>query len=165
MRPGLPRLEANINLLCEVDQALHAGTSGVGLYRSEFLFLARRTLPTEDEQVGIYRKLLYLLEGRPVSIRTFDLRPDKVLHYEHLSSFANHPLDWRLVLDSPALQKLFKDQVRAILRAAACDGLPAMGSSIRTSTSSPRVHLCGRTPPTSCTLDVSPSWILPLSGL
>jgi len=118
LRPGLPRLEANINLLCEVEQALQAGTSGVGLYRSEFLFLARRTLPTEDEQVGIYRKLLHLLGGRPVSIRTFDLRPDKVLHYEHLSSFANHPLDWRLVLDSPALQKLFKDQVRAILRAA-----------------------------------------------
>jgi phosphotransferase system enzyme I (PtsP) len=115
---GLPRLEANINLLCEVDQALQAGTSGVGLYRSEFLFLARRTLPTEDEQVGIYRKLLHLLGGRPVSIRTFDLRPDKILTYEHLWSAASHPLDWRLVLDSPPLQKLFKDQVRAILRAA-----------------------------------------------
>ena len=118
IREGLPRLEANINLLCEVDQALKAGTSGVGLYRSEFLFLARRTLPTEEEQVGIYRKLLHLLGGRPVSIRTFDLRPDKVVHYEQLSSVANHPLDWRLVLESPQLQKLFKDQVRAILRAA-----------------------------------------------
>jgi phosphotransferase system enzyme I (PtsP) len=117
-RKGLPRLEANINLLCEVTEAVQRGTNGVGLYRTEFLFLARRTLPTEDEQVGIYRKLLHLLEGRPASIRTFDLRPDKVVHYEHLSSSANHPLDWRLVLGSPPLQKLFKDQVRAILRAS-----------------------------------------------
>lgn len=115
---GLPQLEANINLLCEASQAIAAGTKGVGLYRSEFLFLARRTLPTEEEQVGIYRKLLALLEGRPVSIRTFDLRPDKLANYASLSSFFAHPLDWRLVLSSPPMQKLFKDQVRAIMRAA-----------------------------------------------
>ncbi|HEV8062419.1 MAG TPA: putative PEP-binding protein, partial [Gemmataceae bacterium] len=115
----LPQLEANINLLCEVEPALAAGTTGVGLYRSEFLFLARRTLPTEDEQVGIYSKLLQLLQGRPASIRTFDLRPDKLANYSHLPSSAAHPLDWRLVLTSPPLQKLFKDQVRAILRAGA----------------------------------------------
>jgi phosphoenolpyruvate-protein kinase (PTS system EI component) len=58
------------------------------------------------------------MNGRPASIRTFDLRPDKLAHYSHLTSAANHPLDWRLVLDSPPLQKLFKDQIRAILRAA-----------------------------------------------
>jgi phosphotransferase system enzyme I (PtsP) len=115
--PGVPRLEANINLLREVDRAVAEGTSGVGLYRSEFLFLARRTLPTEDEQVGIYRKLLQRLDGRPASIRTFDLRPDKLAAYSHVTSATSHPLDWRLVLDSPPLQKLFKDQVRAILRA------------------------------------------------
>jgi phosphotransferase system enzyme I (PtsP) len=115
---GLPQIEANINLLCEVAQAVEQGVNGVGLYRSEFLFLARRTLPTEEEQVGIYRKLLAQLQGRPVSIRTFDLRPDKLAHYSQLASSATHPLDWRQVLDSPPLQKLFKDQVRAILRAA-----------------------------------------------
>jgi phosphotransferase system enzyme I (PtsP) len=115
---GFPKIEANINLLCELREAVERGASGVGLYRSEFLFLARRTLPTEEEQVGIYRKLLQAMQGRPVSIRTFDLRPDKLAHYAHLSSASSHPLDWRLVLDSPPLQKLFKDQVRAILRAA-----------------------------------------------
>jgi phosphotransferase system enzyme I (PtsP) len=114
----LPNLETNINLLCEIGPALAVGTTGVGLYRSEFLFLARRTLPTEEEQVGIYSKLLQLLEGRPASIRTFDLRPDKLANYSHLPSSASHPLDWRLVLSSPPLQKLFKDQVRAIFRAA-----------------------------------------------
>src|SRR5207245_114285 len=108
---GLPRIEANNNLLCELRQAVEQGASGVGLYRSEFLFLARRTLPTEEEQVGIYRKLLLQLNGRPVSIRTFDLRPDKLMAYSHLSSSTARPFDWRLVLDSPPLQQLFADQV------------------------------------------------------
>jgi phosphotransferase system enzyme I (PtsP) len=116
-RPGLPRIEVNINLLYEVRAAVRQGISGVGLYRSEFLFLARRSLPTEEEQVGIYRKLLQMLAGRPVTIRTFDLRPDKLAAYSHLGAAARH-YDWRMVLDSPPLQQLFRDQVRAILRAA-----------------------------------------------
>ncbi len=117
-RPGRPRVEANINLLCEVPRAVEFGASGVGLFRSEFLFLARRTLPTEDEQVGVYRKLLEMLAGRPATIRTFDIRPDKLAHCAHLTATASGPLDWRRVLVSPPLQKLFKEQLRAILRAA-----------------------------------------------
>jgi phosphotransferase system enzyme I (PtsP) len=116
--PGLPRLEVNISLLYEAARALHLGAPGVGLFRSEFLFLARRTLPTEEEQVGYYRKLLDRLAGRPVTIRTFDLRPDKLASYSHLGTAAARPLDWRLILESPPLQRLFLDQVRAILRAA-----------------------------------------------
>lgn len=114
--PGLPVIEVNINLLYEARSAFNLGASGVGLYRSEFLFLARRTLPTEDEQVEIYRKLLQAMAGRPVTIRTFDLRPDKLAAYSHIGSTAARPFDWRLVLDSPPLQQLFQDQVRAILR-------------------------------------------------
>src|SRR5207237_680604 len=117
-RPGLPRVEVNINLLVEAASAVRQGAGGVGLYRSEFLFLARRTLPTEEEQVGTYRKLIHQLGGRPVSIRTFDLRPDKLASYSHLGAAAARPFDWRLVLDSPPLQQLFRDQVRAVLRAA-----------------------------------------------
>jgi phosphotransferase system enzyme I (PtsP) len=116
--PGLPRIEVNINLLYEARSACNLGASGVGLYRSEFLFLARRTLPTEDEQLEIYRKLLHIMAGRPVTIRTFDLRPDKLAAYSHFGSAAARPFDWRLVLDSPPLQQLFQDQVRAILRAS-----------------------------------------------
>jgi len=112
-----PRVEVNINLLCEVPQAVQQHAGGVGLYRTEFLFLARRTLPTEEEQLGVYRKLLEMLRGRPASIRTFDLRPDKLAH-AGWNSAAAETLDWRLVLAAPPLQKLFKDQVRAILRAA-----------------------------------------------
>jgi phosphotransferase system enzyme I (PtsP) len=116
--PGLPSVEVNINLLYEARSAFNLGASGVGLYRSEFLFLARRTLPTEEEQVEIYRKLLHTMRGRPVTIRTFDLRPDKLAAYSHFGSTTGRPFDWRLVLDSPPLQQLFQDQVRAILRAS-----------------------------------------------
>jgi phosphotransferase system enzyme I (PtsP) len=117
--PGLPRVEVNVNLLWEARHAVELGVGGVGLYRSEFLFLARRSLPTEEEQVGIYRKLVGLLGGRPVTVRTFDLRPDKLAAYSNLGSAASKPFDWRLVLESAPLQQLFHEQVRAILRAAA----------------------------------------------
>lgn len=116
--PGLPNIEVNVNLLYEARSAVTQGATGVGLYRSEFLFLARRTLPTEEEQVEIYRKLLHTMAGRPVTIRTFDLRPDKLAAYSHFGTTAARPFDWRLVLESPPLQQLFEDQVRAILRAS-----------------------------------------------
>jgi phosphoenolpyruvate-protein kinase (PTS system EI component) len=115
---GRPRIEVNINLMYEVAAALEHRAPGVGLFRSEFLFLARRTLPSEEEQVDIYRKLLLQLRGRPATIRTFDLRPDKLAHGAHLTTSTGHALDWRQVLTSPPMQKLFKEQVRAILRAA-----------------------------------------------
>ncbi len=118
-RPGMPRIDANVNLLSEASAVIASGASGVGLYRSEMLFLARRTLPTEEEQVEVYRKLVDTLEGRPVTIRSFDLRPDKLAHGSTAASSMAQTLDWRLVLQSPLLQRLFKEQVRAILRAAA----------------------------------------------
>lgn len=116
---GLPQVEANINLLGEIAGVLESGADGVGLYRSEMLFLARRTLPTEEEQVGIYRKLVESLGGRPVTIRTFDLRPDKLGYGSTIASSLGGALDWRNALTSPMLQRLFKEQVRAILRTAA----------------------------------------------
>lgn len=118
-RPGMPRIEANVNLLSEAARVLASGASGVGLYRTEMLFLARRTLPTEEEQVEIYRKLIDALKGRPATIRTFDLRPDKLAHGSTAAASMAQTLDWRLVLESPILQRLFKEQVRAIFRAAA----------------------------------------------
>ena len=118
-RPGMPRIEANVNLLSEAAQVIASGASGVGLYRSEMLFLARRTLPTEEEQVEIYRKLIERsravprpsapLTFAPTSWRT-DRRP---LRQSHRSSTGG----WCWM--SPILQRLFKEQVRAILRAAA----------------------------------------------
>lgn len=110
------RIEANVNLLGEVHTALEQGAVAVGLYRTEFLILSRRTLISEEQQVRNYAQLLRTLAGRPASIRTFDLRADKAP-----PPSAEHPdpssLDWRLVLRSPSVQRVFKQQVRAILRA------------------------------------------------
>lgn len=110
-----PQIEANVNLLREVGQALAAGAAGVGLFRSEFLFLGRHTFPNEEEQLALYQKLVARLGGRPINIRTFDLRSDKPS-----PALAGQPaLDWRQLLESAAVQRLFKEQVRAILRAGA----------------------------------------------
>jgi len=113
-----PRVEANINLFGEASQALAQDVAGVGLFRSEFLVLARGTVPSEEEQFGVYRKLLAKFGGRPVSFRTFDLRADKRPHPSS-GSPGDCLLDWRLVLQSPPMQQVFKQQVRAVLRAAA----------------------------------------------
>jgi phosphotransferase system enzyme I (PtsP) len=115
---GLPRVDVNVNLLYEVKSGRKQGADGVGLYRSEFLFLARRSLPTEEEQFSVYRKIVEGMEGRPVCIRTFDLRPDKLASYSHLGAAASRPFDWRNVLTSAPLKQLFREQLRAVLRAA-----------------------------------------------
>lgn len=111
-------LEANINFLAEAHQAILVGAEGVGLFRSEFLFIARRNLPSEEEQVAIYRKILEAMKGKPVTIRTFDLRPDKVDGVLNPQHGGWQALDWREVLINPSLQSLFQEQVRAIFRAS-----------------------------------------------
>jgi phosphotransferase system enzyme I (PtsP) len=112
-----PSVFVNINLLWEVPTALHLGAEGVGLFRSEFMLLARRTIPTEEEQFAIYSKLLKNMNGKHTTIRTFDLRPDKLASFSDIGGTASRAYDWRKVLDSPPLQKLFYEQVRAIMRA------------------------------------------------
>ncbi len=109
---------ANVNFLAEANHANALGAQGVGLYRTEFLFLARRSMPSEEEQVSIYRKLLEAMNGKPVTIRTFDLRPDKVEGVLNLQHGGWEALDWRDVLQSGSLQNLFREQIRAILRAS-----------------------------------------------
>lgn len=116
--PG-PRVEANINLLCEAGEAMANRADGVGLFRSEFIFAARRNFPTEEEQLRIYRKLLMKFGGRPVTIRTFDLRDGQPGAAGPALAARSRVYDWRLVLESLPLQQIFKEQVRAILRAGA----------------------------------------------
>ena len=70
-------LSANIELPEDVAQTLESGAHGIGLFRSEFLFLNREGLPTEDEQFEAYRQVAQGMQGRPVTIRTFDLGADK----------------------------------------------------------------------------------------
>ncbi len=113
-------LEANIELPGDIEQALESGATGIGLFRSEFLFLNRPGLPSEDEQFEAYRAVAQGREGKPVVIRTFDLGADKQKEgLDGLSRVAPNPaLGLRAVRFCLAEPKLFITQLRAILRAS-----------------------------------------------
>jgi phosphotransferase system enzyme I (PtsI) len=113
-------LYANIELPEDLAHAVDAGASGVGLFRSEFLFLNRPGLPTEDEQFEAYRRVAEGMEGKPVVIRTFDLGADKAKEgLEGLARVAPNPaLGLRAVRFCLAEPRLFHTQLRAILRAS-----------------------------------------------
>ena len=113
-------LHANIELPGDLAQVLESGASGVGLFRSEFLFLNRAGLPTEDEQFEAYRAVAAGLAGKAVTIRTFDLGADKQkAELDGLSRVAPNPaLGLRAVRFCLAEPKLFLTQLRAILRAS-----------------------------------------------
>ena len=109
---------ANIGLAEEAESALEWGAEGVGLFRTEFLFMERLELPSEEEQYGAYRKVAEAFGERPVIIRTLDVGGDKDLPGVDQPEEENPFLGWRgirMCLDVP---ELFKPQLRAILRAA-----------------------------------------------
>jgi phosphotransferase system enzyme I (PtsI) len=110
-------LQANIELPSDVAQAKANGATGIGLFRSEFLFLNRDGLPDEDEQFEAYRKVAVEMEGLPVTIRTYDLGADKPDGQPGYSA-ANPALGLRAIRLCLAEPKRFLTQLRAILRAS-----------------------------------------------
>jgi phosphotransferase system enzyme I (PtsI) len=120
---GIPiALHANIELPDDCPGALDNGATGVGLFRSEFLFMARggqaHHIPTEDEQFEQYRRAVVSMKGRPVTIRTLDIGADKPLDQaEHTA--LNPALGLRAIRYCLAEPQLFLTQLRAILRASA----------------------------------------------
>ena len=124
---------ANIRDAQEAREAVGAGAQGVGLLRSEFLFLDRETAPTEDEQAAEYSAVAKVLgHGRKLVIRTLDVGGDKPLSYLPLPSEANPFLGLRGVRVSLARPDLFRTQLRAILRAAPLGDLHIMFPMIAT---------------------------------
>jgi phosphoenolpyruvate-protein phosphotransferase (PTS system enzyme I) len=99
---------------------LEAGAEGVGLFRSEFMFLNRRDLPSEDEQFEAYRNVAQAMEGRPVVLRTLDLGADKALDGNGVSSqnIPNPAMGLRAIRFCLAEPQMFLTQLRAILRAS-----------------------------------------------
>lgn len=114
-------LAANISSLKELDVALSSGTNGVGLFRTEFLYMDRHRLPQEEEQFEVYRSVADKLEGRPLIIRTLDIGGDKQLDYFELPEEENPFLGYRAIRICLDKTDLFKTQLRAILRAS-CHG-------------------------------------------
>jgi phosphotransferase system enzyme I (PtsI) len=110
-------LQANIELPEDVGAALEAGAMGVGLFRSEFLFLNRDDLPDEDEQFEAYRQVVLAMNGHPVTIRTLDLGADKTLNGAQFAG-PNPALGLRAIRFCLAEPQMFLTQLRAILRAS-----------------------------------------------
>jgi phosphotransferase system enzyme I (PtsI) len=109
-------LHANIEKPEDINEAKENGATGIGLFRSEFLYLNRDVLPGEDEQFEAYRAVALGMEGQPVTIRTFDLGADKQL--KGAERVANNPaLGLRAIRLCLAEPQLFRTQLRALLRA------------------------------------------------
>ncbi|MGE5385587.1 MAG: phosphoenolpyruvate--protein phosphotransferase [Betaproteobacteria bacterium] len=109
-------LLANIELPNDIEPALEAGADGIGLFRTEFLFLGRGDMPSEDEQFEAYRKVVKGMEGRSVTVRTFDLGADKSVDVARVQT--NPALGRRAIRLSLAEPRMFQTQLRAMLRAS-----------------------------------------------
>ena len=112
-------LSANIEDQNDVEAVLNAGAEGVGLFRTEFLFINRVTLPSEEEQYEVYQQVAAALKPNPVVIRTLDLGGDKFASHLQIAKELNPFLGWRAIRFCLAQPELFRTQLRAILRASA----------------------------------------------
>jgi len=120
-------LSANIELPEDVDAVAANGAEGIGLYRTEFLYLNRTTLPTEDEQYEIYRRVAERVRPNPLIIRTFDLGGDKLAPGTvDITDELNPFLGWRAIRFCLENVEIFKTQLRAILRASVVGNVKIM---------------------------------------
>ncbi len=116
---GTPiELQANIEGPEDVAAARAAGATGIGLYRTEFLFMNKREMPDEQEQFLAYKQVVVAMKGMPVTIRTLDLGADKQMNADTISQCANPALGLRAVRLCLSEPQIFLTQLRAILRAS-----------------------------------------------
>ncbi len=108
---------ANIGSLEDAQAATKFGAEGVGLFRTEFLYLNRQQLPEEAEQVKVYRKVFDALGDKPIVVRTLDIGGDKAVPYLGFSQEANPFLGWRAIRMNDTRPDVFLSQVRALLQA------------------------------------------------
>jgi phosphotransferase system enzyme I (PtsI) len=111
-------LHANIEIPEDVAQSRAVGATGIGLYRTEFLFMNRREWPTEDEQFEAYRRVTEAMKGMPVTIRTLDLGADKPANPDEARTCTNPALGLRAIRLCLSEPQIFHAQLRAILRAS-----------------------------------------------
>src|SRR5213080_85493 len=120
-------LSANIELPSDVEAVAENGAEGIGLYRTEFLFVNRDTLPSEEEQFETYRKVAEQVKPNPLIIRTFDLGGDKLAGgMVDVDDELNPFLGWRAIRFCLENQDIFKTQLRAILRASTVGNVKLM---------------------------------------
>ena len=119
-------LAANIGNADEAAKAVKAGAEGVGLFRTEFLFMNKQALPTEDEQYNEYKKAAVVLDGRQLTIRTLDIGGDKDIPYMGLTKELNPFLGYRAIRFCLDRIDIFTTQLRAVLRASAYGNIRIM---------------------------------------
>jgi phosphotransferase system enzyme I (PtsI) len=112
------QLCANVGGIKDIKKALEYGMDGIGLFRSEFLYMDNSHFPTEEEQLLVYKEAAQLCSGE-ITIRTLDIGGDKALSYYEFEVEENPFLGWRAIRISLELKEVFKTQLRAILRASA----------------------------------------------
>ncbi len=120
------RVAANIELLQEIQNLRRYGAEGIGLYRTEFLYMNRDRPPTEDEHLGTYQKVLDAVQPYPVTVRTLDIGGDKMVHAVPTPDEVNPALGLRSIRLCLKERDLFKTQLRAVLRASAAGNLRVM---------------------------------------
>ncbi len=110
------RVEANIGLIEEVPSVIEHGAEGIGLYRTEFLYLNRPTLPSEEDHFEIYKKVAQQMYPNPVTIRTLDIGGDKFVSHINVAKEMNPAMGLRAIRFCLKEKGIFKTQLRAILR-------------------------------------------------
>ena len=120
------KLYANIGNIKDVVNVLNNDAAGIGLFRSEFIYLERDTYPTEEEQFSIYRKVAESMAGKPVIIRTLDIGADKQAEYFNLGKEENPALGLRAIRICLQRPEIFKTQLRALYRASAYGNISIM---------------------------------------
>ncbi|MGE6537495.1 phosphoenolpyruvate--protein phosphotransferase [Bacillus luti] len=123
---------SNIGTPEDVKGVLDNGGEGVGLYRTEFLYMGCDTLPTEEEQFDAYKTVLRRMEGKPVVVRTLDIGGDKELPYLNLPKEMNPFLGFRAIRLCLEMQDMFRAQLRALLRASVYGNLKILFPMIAT---------------------------------
>ena len=119
-------LAANIGNADEAAKAVKAGAEGVGLFRTEFLFMNKQALPTEEEQYNEYKKAAVVLDGRQLTIRTLDIGGDKDIPYMGLTKELNPFLGYRAIRFCLDRVDIFTTQLRVVLRASAYGNIRIM---------------------------------------
>jgi phosphotransferase system enzyme I (PtsI) len=125
-------LAANIGTPNDVKGVIQNGGEGVGLYRTEFLYMGREQLPTEEEQYEAYKAVLEGMNGKPVVVRTLDIGGDKELPYLSLAKEMNPFLGFRAIRLCLEELDIFRTQLRALLRASTAGNLKIMFPMIAT---------------------------------
>ncbi len=133
-------LYANIGSVSDVGYVLENDAEGIGLFRSEFLYLGKTTFPTEEEQFQAYKHVVQMMAGKKVIIRTLDIGADKQVDYFNLGREENPALGYRAIRICLKQPEIFKTQLRALLRAAVFGNLSIMYPMITSTEEVQKIH-------------------------